>query len=209
MMRYKQGVYWLMLVFGVIASGIASSQTDDGAPARTLAIDSGRFGRMDMEMLAWQRMAEVWSMRAEESLARHRMAGQMLSPPQRMADKPFAPEVLTPEVLTPSQMRPRIDMRQPGERTVFTAEEPVAVDIAFHPANDGAALDMETLKIVVLKGWFGKDITDTVRPYVQGNAIRVPKVDFMGYSGRFQFGISIEDNQRRGSQLWFTVTIQV
>ena len=171
MMRYKQGVYWLMLVFGITAGGIASSQTGDGAAARALVIDVDRF--------------ENWK-------------------DDRPSDGPFATGVRTDQ----DQPRPRIDMRQPGERTVFTAEEPVAVDIAFHPANDGAALDMETLKIVVLKGWFGKDITDTVRPYVQGNAIRVPKVDFMGYSGRFQFGISIEDNQRRGSQLWFTVTIR-
>lgn len=168
-MRYKQGVYWLMLVFGVTAGGIASSQTD---AARALVIDVGSF--------------ENWK-------------------DDRPSDGPFATQVRTDQ----NQPRPRIDMRQPGEKRIFTAKDPLAVDILFHPANDGAALNMETLRVVVLKGWFGQDITDTVRQYVQGNAIRVPEVDFKGYSGKFQVGVSIEDNQRRGNQLWFTVTIQI
>ena len=114
-----------------------------------------------------------------------------------------------PEVLSmSSQIGPRIDMRRPGEQTVFQAGEPVAVDIAFLPANDGSEPDMETLEVTVRKGIFGMDITETVKPYVQGTAIRVPEVDFSGYRGNFQFMISIKDRQRRGSQLWFSVTIR-
>ena len=169
MMRYKQGVYWLMLVFGVIAGGIASSQTDAGAPARALVIDPGRF--------------------------------------EKMADEPFEPGVRTLGGRAPEQTGPRIDMRQPGDKKVFKRDEPVAVDIAFLPANDGIEPDMETLKVVVRKGWFGKDITEMVRPYVEGTALRMPEVDFSGYTGDFVFLIDIEDRKRRGSRLWVGVKI--
>lgn len=166
MMLYKQGVYWLTLLFVVTAAGFASSQTGDGPAARTLVIDPEAFQRMD--------------------------------------DASFAPEV---RIL--GQTGPRISMRQPGDKKVFRVGEAVAVDIAFLPADDGAEPDMETLEVVVRKGWFfGQDITETVRAHVQGNAIRVPRVDFSGHSGDFQFGIYIKDRQRRGSQLWFSVTIQ-
>ena len=124
---------------------------------------------------------------------------------QRMDDAPFALRVRTPL----GQTGPKIAMRQPGDKKVFRADEAVAVDIAFLPADDGAEPDMETLEVVVRRGWFfGQDITETVRAHVRGNAIRVPKVDFSGYTGDFQFGIYIKDRQRRGSQLWFSVTIQ-
>lgn len=172
-MRYKQGVYWLMLVFGIAVAGIASSQTDDGAPAHALVIDPGRF--------------------------------------ERMADGPFEPGVRTLGERTPEQTGPRIDVRQPGEKKVFKRDEPVSVEIAFLPANDGTKPDMETLEVVVRKrvlgAWFGRDITETVRQYVEGTAIHVPKVDFSGYTGDFQFIISVEDQQKRGSLLWFSMKI--
>lgn len=113
-----------------------------------------------------------------------------------------------PEVLSMrSQIGPRIDMRRPGEQKVFQGGEPVAVDIAFHPAKDGSEPDMETLEVTVRKGIFGMDITETVRPYVQETAIRVPKVNFSGYTGDFLFGISIKDRQGRENQLWFSITV--
>lgn len=165
MMLYKQGVYWLTLVFVVTAAGFASSQTGDGPAADALVIDPRRFERMDDTLF-------------------------------------------DSGVRTMGQTGPKIAMRQPGDKKVFRAGEAVAVDIAFLPADDGAEPDMETLEVVVRRGFFGKDITETVRAHVQGNAIRVPRVDFSGYTGDFQFRVYIEDRQRRGSQLWFSMTIQ-
>ena len=176
MMRYKQSMCWLMLVFGVTAAGFASSQTDDGASARALVIDPERFQRLT-------------------------------DPPPSQTLGARTPGSQTPSSQTPDHVGPRIAMRQPGEKRVFTPDEPVAVDIAFLPADDGIEPDMKTLEVTVRKGWFGMDITDMVKPYVEGTAIRMPKVEFSGHKGDFQFGISIKDRQRRGSQLWFSVKI--
>ncbi len=178
MMPYKQCVYWLTLLFVVTAAGFASSQTGDGPAADALVIDPRRFERMDDTLFE----------------SEGRVLGAVAS--------------FEPGVRTMGQTGPRIDMRQPGDKKVFRAGEAVAVDIAFLPADDGAEPDMDTLEVVVRRGFFGKDITETVRAHVQGNAIRVPRVDFSGYTGDFQFVISIKDQQRRGSQLWFSLTIR-
>ena len=73
---------------------------------------------------------------------------------------------------------PRIELRRPGNDSVFRADEPVTVHVEFLPAADGTAPNMATLNVRVRKGWFGKDITDVVQPYVEGAAVRVPEVDF-------------------------------
>ena len=103
---------------------------------------------------------------------------------------------------------PRIELRQPGDESVFREDEPVSVHVEFLPATDGAAPDMETLKVRVWKGIFSKDITDKVRPHVEGAAVRVPEVDFSGYTGDFRFDIRIRDAQDRPGEAQFWVTIR-
>ena len=103
---------------------------------------------------------------------------------------------------------PRIELRRPGDASVFQADEPVAVHVEFLPAADGAAPDMETLQVRVRKGWFGKDITDKVEPYVEGAAIVVPEVDFSGHTGDFRFEIHIKDARDRPGEAQFQVTIR-
>ena len=103
---------------------------------------------------------------------------------------------------------PRIELRRPVDASVFREDEPVSVHIEFLPAADGAAPDMETLKVKVRKGWFGKDITDKVKPYVEGAAIQVPEVDFSGHTGDFRFEIHIRDDRDRAGEAQFRVTIR-
>ena len=103
---------------------------------------------------------------------------------------------------------PRIELRRPGDASVFREDEPVPVHIEFLPAADGAAPDMETLQVRVRKGWFGKDITDKVEPYVEGAAIQVPEVDFSGHTGDFRFEIHIKDVRGRAGEAQFQVTIR-
>ena len=103
---------------------------------------------------------------------------------------------------------PRIELRQPGDESVFREDEPVSVHVEFLPATDGAAPDMETLKVRVWKGIFSKDITDKVRPHVEGAAVRVPEVDFSGYTGDFRFDIRIRDARDRPGEAQFRVTIR-
>ena len=103
---------------------------------------------------------------------------------------------------------PRIELRRPGDASVFRADEPVSVHIEFLPAADGAAPDMETLRVKVRKGWFGTDITDDLEPYVEGDTIQVPEVDFSGHTGEFRFEIRIRDAQGRPGEAQFRVTIR-
>ena len=103
---------------------------------------------------------------------------------------------------------PRIELRRPGDASVFREDEPVSVHVEFLPAVDGAAPDMETLQVKVRKGWFGRDITDKVEPYVEGAAVRVPEVDFSGHTGDFRFEIHIRDDRGRPGEAAFRVTIR-
>ena len=107
----------------------------------------------------------------------------------------------------PTQEGPQIELRVPKDKTTFRSDEPVEVRLDFNPAADGVEADMASLKVKVRKGWLGRDITDAVKPYVEGTAIRVPSVDFQGYTGRFQFIVRIEDQKGRLSEERFEVTL--
>ena len=103
---------------------------------------------------------------------------------------------------------PRIMLYRPDDDSVFRANEPVTVHVEFLPASDGSAPNMATLNVRVRKGWFGKDITEVVEPYVEGAAIRVQKLDFSGHTGNFRFEISIKDFRDRESEAEFRVKIK-
>ena len=103
---------------------------------------------------------------------------------------------------------PRIELHRPGDASVFRKDEPVSVHVEFLPAADGAAPDMDTLRVKVRKGWLGRDITDKVEPYVEGAAIQVPEVDFSGHTGDFRFEVRIRDARGRTGEARFRVTIR-
>ena len=103
---------------------------------------------------------------------------------------------------------PRIMLRQPDDDSVFGEDEPVTVHVEFLPAADGSAPNMATLSVRVRKGFFGRDITEAVEPYVDGAAIRVPAVDFSGHTGKFRFEIRIKDHRDRESEAEFRVRIR-
>ncbi len=102
---------------------------------------------------------------------------------------------------------PKISLRQPINNSTFAAGEQIAVHIDFLPATDGALPNMKSLEVRVRKGWFGKNITDVVRPHIKGAAVRIPEVDFSGYTGDFEFKISINDNFGRTSITTFQISI--
>lgn len=103
---------------------------------------------------------------------------------------------------------PRIVLLSPGHDAVFRAGEPMALHAELLPAADGAAPDMETLSVRVWQGLRGKDITDMVRPYVKGGALRVP-VDFSGHAGEFQFEMDVMDARGRMGEMAFRVTFKL
>ena len=67
---------------------------------------------------------------------------------------------------------------------------------------------METLKVRVCKGRFGKDIANEVESYIKGAAIRVLKVGFSGHSGDFRFEIRIRSAWGRSGEVQFRVAIR-
>ena len=110
------------------------------------------------------------------------------------------------------QMGPQIELRLPKNDAVFQAGEPVTVHLEFLPAADGSGPDMATLEVEVgqrkLGVWFGMDITDQVTPYIAGTAIRIPKVDFHGYTGDFRFVVRIQDRQGQENEAQFSVAVE-
>lgn len=103
---------------------------------------------------------------------------------------------------------PTITLLRPDDNSVFAADEPVVVHLDFLPATDGVTPDMTTLNVRVRKGWFGKNITDVVKPYIVGTAIRIPRVDFSGYTGDFEFKISVKDLKGRTGTESFRISIK-
>lgn len=102
---------------------------------------------------------------------------------------------------------PRIELLEPGHDSVFRAGEPMTMHAKFLPAADGTAPDMGTLKVRVRQGLRGQDITDMVKPYIEGTAIRVP-VDFSGHAGEFRFEVDIMDRRGRMSDTEFRVAFR-
>jgi hypothetical protein len=71
--------------------------------------------------------------------------------------------------------------------------------VVFEPLSN-AKVDMGTLKVVYLK-LFGIDITDRLKPYVNGQAIDVPEADIP--VGDHSIRVDIKDsNGRQSSQVF-------
>ena len=102
---------------------------------------------------------------------------------------------------------PRIRLRRPHDHSVFRVDETVAMQVDFLPAFDGSVPDMSTLNVRVRQGWFGRDITEMVEAFVEGDAIHVPAIDFLGHTGTFRFAIRIKDHLSRESEVEFRVSI--
>lgn len=116
----------------------------------------------------------------------------------------------------PGATGPRIRFLSPGRDPlfrgggsipIFRPGDPVTMHARFLPAADGAEPDMETLRVRVRQGSRGRDITDLVKPYVEGTAIHVP-VDFSGHAGEFRFEVGIMDDRGRMSSAEFRVAFR-
>lgn len=103
---------------------------------------------------------------------------------------------------------PAIVLRRPDDNAVFAQGDRIAVHVEFLPAEDGVLPDMQSLKVEVSQGWFGKTITDMVAPYVRDSAIDIPQLDFSGYTGDFEFDITIRDRRGRTGEASFRITIE-
>lgn len=97
---------------------------------------------------------------------------------------------------------PVIKVLQPDQadgQKVPVLGRPVHINVVFEPLSN-AKVDMGTLKVVYLK-LFGIDITDRLRPYVNGQAIDVPEADIP--VGDHSIRVDIKDsNGRQSSQVF-------
>lgn len=84
-----------------------------------------------------------------------------------------------------------------------TVRRPVAINVRFG-SQDGASVDMRSLKVTYLR-LFGIDITDRLRPYVQGSEIKVDEADIP--EGDHSIRVEIRDNQGRASTQTFSFVI--
>ena len=120
----------------------------------------------------------------------------------------FEPIPMERTSLSVDQPGPQIVLLKPIDNSVLPADEPVEVHVEFLPADDGSKPDMSTLNVRVRKGWFGMDITDDLVPYVTGDEILVPELDFSGHTGKFRFRIRISDDLDRETEAVFRVRIE-
>ena len=136
-------------------------------------------------------------------------ARRLVIDPATFGPLPFgeAPEPAKSRSRALVQTGPRIMLRGPDDDSVFQVGKAVTVHVEFLPAFDGSPPDMSTLNVRVRKGWFGRDITEVIAPFVEGDAIRVPEVDFLGYTGKFRFAIRVKDHRNRESEVEFRVSI--
>lgn len=73
--------------------------------------------------------------------------------------------------------------------------------------KDGIAqVDMKTLNIRARKGWFSKNLTERLAPYLDGNTIKADNVEIP--SGRFKLEIKIADAQGNESVQEYLCEIQ-
>jgi hypothetical protein len=88
------------------------------------------------------------------------------------------------------QNGPVIKVERPDGNTPLAP--PFAVDVVFEPRATGAAVKMDTLKIVYLKV-VELEITDRFRPYIKGTRLFVENANVP--SGRHRLRISIADGE--------------
>ena len=180
MMRSGRGVLRLALAFGLAVAVAASSVAAWDAATDPLVIDPETFVELP--------------------------EGRSSTRAPRRTGGPAEPGATGPRIRFLSPGHDPVS-RAGGAVPVFRPGEPITMHARFLPAADGAEPDMETLRVRVRQGSRGRDITDMVKPYVEGTAIHVP-VDFSGHAGEFRFEVNIMDRRGRTSGAEFRVAFR-
>lgn len=112
-----------------------------------------------------------------------------------------------PIVTRGSTSGPIIDFKQPAvtdpSNPTLETVSPLSLIILFQQNN--APVDMGSLEIVAKKGFFKKNLTERVKPYVQGTTLQA--TDLAVPSGRFKIQIIIADI--KGNQTSVEYRLQV
>jgi hypothetical protein len=89
---------------------------------------------------------------------------------------------------------PEIDVVNPGGEEID--RQPIEIDVEFKQSKDGAEPDMSSLKVRYIK-FFTIDITDRIKPYIDGNRIHAPKAEFP--KGNHTVELYVEDTEGKAS----------
>ena len=95
----------------------------------------------------------------------------------------------------PSIVLERPDMAlQTGAIPTVETSSPLDLAIIFEPSSDDREVNMNTLKVMVKKGfWPAVEYTNKLQPYVHGTALRVENVQIP--TGRYRIQIEIADHR--------------
>jgi len=89
---------------------------------------------------------------------------------------------------------PEIDVLNPGGQEID--RQPIEIDVEFKKSKDGAEPNMSSLKVRYIK-FFTIDITDRIKPYIEGNRIHAPKAEFP--KGNHTVELYLEDTHGKAS----------
>jgi len=89
---------------------------------------------------------------------------------------------------------PEIDVVNPGGEEID--RQPIEIDVEFKQSKDGAEPNMSSLKVRYIK-FFTIDITDRIKPYIDGYRIHAPKAEFP--KGSHTVELYVEDTQGKAS----------
>ena len=89
--------------------------------------------------------------------------------------------------------RPDMTLRR-GAIPTIEATSPLSLSIVFEPGNDDREIDMNTLKVLIKKGfWPTVEYTAELKPYVRGTTLRAENVQIP--TGRYRIQIEIADQR--------------
>ena len=102
---------------------------------------------------------------------------------------------------------PLVSVLSPPDGSVYTEDDQIMVNVVFNPSAEGVPADMNTLEVVVKKGWFGKNITADIREHIAGNRLFAESISMAGYTGKFKFEISVDDVTGQRTEQDFEIKI--
>lgn len=102
---------------------------------------------------------------------------------------------------------PIIDFQAPtitnAENPTLETVSPLSLIILFQ--KNFAPVDMKSLKVLAKKGFFKKNLTERVQPYVQGTTLKVSGLDIP--KGKFKIQIIIADVQGNQSSVEYRLLV--
>lgn len=93
---------------------------------------------------------------------------------------------------------------QSGTGSLIQTATPTKLTVLFE--RNLAPVDMSSLQVVAKKGIFSKSLTERLKPYVQGNSLKVDQVEIP--TGRFLIQISIADLNGRATAQNYELVVQ-